>query len=66
MGVKRNKSFKSQLINLAPFLAPEIALLSSNFVSINDAAGATVSPSNFKLSPPATNLILYCSVFRGL
>ena len=60
------KSFKSKLINFAPFLAPDIALLSSNFFSINDAIGARASSSNSSLSPLSTNLILWCSVLRGL
>ena len=45
MGVSINESFKAQLINLVPSLAPDITLFNSNFVSINDADGAPAFPS---------------------
>ena len=57
---------KSQLINLAPSLAPDIPLFRSNFVSINDANDAYSSLSYSNVSPPRTNLILCGSNLSGI
>ena len=45
MVVAKKKTFKSQIINLAPCFYCEITLLINNFVSIGDAAGAPASTS---------------------
>ena len=57
MVVAKKKTFKSQIINLAPCFYCEITLLINNTVSTSDAPGDPASPSLGNLSPP--QLILF-------
>ena len=65
IGVWRNISFKSILLNLAPFDASEMTLLNSSLVSNMFAAGDPESESYGSLSPPTTMRTRYSSSLRG-
>ena len=66
MIVAKNKSFRSQLINLAPSSASEIILFRRIFVSRMEEVGADTSSAYTSLSPPTTILVRYFSSFSGL
>ena len=58
-------SLRSILQKRAPFLASDITLLKSIFVSSMSAAGDPESDSYGSLSPPTTILTLHGSLFNG-
>ena len=64
IGEARKKSFKSQLINLAPFFASDMVMLIHNLVSTRLDAGDPASSSYLSLSLPATKRTLRGLVLR--